>query len=286
MTYEKGITILEGGGYPTPLSRAFAGIRLEDVKVVAFKFTSSSAGSMKFLYSTMEDSAITADKASRAIPVSAGENYIEEPTSSLFAWEGTANIFRFQPPPGKTLELEWIRFLGDPLPTKESQVDLSSCMTYDEEFCSWEFNENTEYDGWLQNKYVGSLNTTNGVLSFKIAGSKPSLITAGTLNIDAEKIKSIDITLKNATAGEKLKLYYITDIKDAWSEDKAFDITITPNDQYDKTYSIDVENSPEWKNSIKKFMLVFEGRKGNLNIDYIRLNYNTEQGGVMSENQE
>ena len=286
ITYEKGITILTGGGYPTPLSRAFAGIKMEDVKVVAFKFTSSSAGSMKFLYSTMEDSMITADKASRAIPVAAGENYIEEPTSSLFAWEGTANIFRFQPPAGKTLEIEWIRFLGDPLPVKEGEINASSCMTYDEEFCSWEFYENTEYDGWLQNKFVGSMNTNSGILNFKVAGTKPSLVTAGTLNIDASKIKSIDIALKNETAGEKLKLYYITDSKDAWSENKVFDISITPNDQYDKTYSIDVGSSPAWKDTIKKFMLVTEGKKGRLSIDYIRLNYNTEQGGVVNENQE
>lgn len=276
MTYGKGITILEGGGYPTPLSRAFAGINMADVKVIAFKFTSSSSGTMKFLYNSQQDTAITADKASRNIKVEAGENYIEEPTTSLFGWEGTADIFRFQPPAGKTLEIEWIRFLGDPIPTNEDEVNMSSCMTYNEEFVSWEFDENTEFDGWLQNKFVGNMAVNSGALSFKIAGQTPSLITAGTLNLDASFFKSIDIALKNETAGEKLKLCYITDSKENWSEAKAFDISITPNDQFDKVYTIDTSLSAEWKGKIKRFKLEPQGRKGSLSIDYIRLNYITE----------
>ncbi len=276
MTYEKGITIMQAGGYATPLSRSFAGIDMSEVKVIAFKFTSSSAGSMKFLYSSQEDPAITGDKASRSIPVSAGENYIEEPTTSLFQWEGTFNIFRFQPPASKTLEIEWIRFLGDPLPEKEGVVDASSCMTFTDEFCSWEFNENTEYDGWLQNKYVGSLKADSGILSFKVAGQKPSLISARDLNADASKVKSIDIAMKNETAGKKLKLYFTTDKSKAFSEDKSFEIAISSNDQYDKTYSIDVSKSSFWNGTIKKLMLVTEGRKGSYSFDYVKLNYITE----------
>lgn len=276
MTYEKGVTIMETGGYPTPLSRAFAGIQLEDVKVVAFKFTSSSAGSMKFLYNTSKDYLITADKASRAIPVAAGENYIEEPTSSLYQWEGTADIFRFQPPAGKTIELEWIRFLGDPLPVKEGEANMSSCMTEEEEYVSWEFDENTEYDGWLENKYVGSLEAVNGALTFKVAGEEPSLITADNFKMDASKVKSIDIALKNETAGETLKLYYQTNRNQGWSEAQMFEIPITPNVQYDKSYRIEVGNAAGWSGTIKKLMLVVGGRKGNLSIDYIRLNYITE----------
>ena len=276
MTYQKGITIMETGGYPTPLSRSFAGINLEDVKVVAFKFTSSSSGSMKFLYNSREDYSITADKASRAIPVAAGENYIEEPTSSLYHWEGTADIFRFQPPASKTVELEWIRFLGDPLPVKEGAVDLSSCMTAEDDYVSWEFDKNTEYDGWLENKFVGSLRAESGTLTFKVAGEKPSLITADHFKVDAAKIGSIDIALRNETAGEELKLYYTTDKKSDWSEDRAFVLPITAYDQFDKTYRINVGDSPDWSGTVKKLMLVAGGRKGNLSIDYIRLNYITE----------
>ena len=276
MTYENGITRIEAGGYATPLSRAFAGINLSEVKVVAFKFTSSGSGSMKFLYNSSEDTLITADKASRAINVAAGENYIEEPTSSLFKWEGTADIFRFQPPASKTMELEWIRFLGDPIPTKEGEADMSSCMTYEEEYCSWEFDKNTEFDGWLQNKFVGSMTLSNGALNFKIAGANPSVITAGTLGIDASAVKSIDIAIKNNTAGENIKLYYITDKDNKWSEDKVYDISITPNDQFDKVYSIDVSDSSGWIGMINKFMLVPSGRRGDISIDYIRLNYAVE----------
>ena len=274
MTYTNGITIMEGGGYPTPLSRAFSGIKLEDVKVVAFKFTSSSAGSLKFLWNSQEDTMITAEKASRAIPVSAGENYIEEPTGTLFQWEGTADIFRFQPPASKTLEIEWIRFLGDPIESNgEAEIDMTPCMTYEEDFCSWEFDENTVFDGWTQNKNIGNMMVISSALNFSIAGANPRLITAGNLALDASKVTSIDIVLKNGTAGETLKLYYLKKGEKEWNDNNVFEISIKPNDQYDTTYHIETAQDADWNGIISNLMLAFEGRKGNINIDYIRLNY-------------
>ena len=152
---------------------------------------------------------------------------------------------------------------------------MSSCMTYDDEFVSWEFDENTEYDGWLQNKFVAGMNAS-GALSFKIAGVSPALVTAGSLGIDAQKVKSIDIALKNNTAGKKLKLSYITKANKVWSNNRAFEVSVKPNDGYDNVYSIDVSSSSGWKGIIDKLKLEFEGRKGDISIDYIRLKYITE----------
>ena len=276
ITYDNGKTIIESGGYPTPLSRAFQGINMDEVKVVAFKFDSSGSGSMKFLYNSREDTLITADKASRAIPVAAGENYIEETTSSLYNWTGTADIFRFQPPAKKTIELEWIRFLGDPLPEKEGAKDLSSSMDYEDDFCSWEFEKNTEFNGWSNNKFIGDMSIVGGALNFVIAGANPMLTTYGNLDIDASKIDSIDICLRNNTAANGIKLYFAGKNEKVWGNAKCFDISISPNDQYDKTYHIDVGSNSAWSGKIGKFMLAPQGRKGDISIDYIRLNYKAE----------
>lgn len=277
MTYQNGITIMECGGYPTPLSRKFAGIKLEDVKVVAFKFTSSSAGQMNFLWNSSLDNLITADKASRKVLVSAGENYIEEPTDTLFGWEGTADIFRFQPPAGKTIEIEWIRFLGDPIVTSgEEEIDMSPCITYTDEYLSWELDENTVYDGWTQNKNIGNMEIKSGALSFSIVGANPRLITAGNVAFDASKVTSIDIVLKNNTQGETLKLYYMKKGEKEWDNNNVIELAIKPNDQYDNTYHIDTTKYADWNGIINNLMLSFEGRKGDISIDYIRLNYATE----------
>ena len=53
-------------------------------------------------------------------------------------------------------------------------------------------------------------------------------------------------------------------------------MAINPNDQYDNVYSIDVTSASDWKGMINKLKLEFEGRKGDISIDYIRLNYVTE----------
>ena len=274
--YDKNTTILDGGGYAIALTRALQGVNLADVKYVAFKFNVSSAGTFKFLYNSKEDSLISADKISRTIPVTAGENYIEEPTSNLFQWEGTSDILRFQPAPSKVTELEYIRFLGDPLPTKEGAADMSSCMTFGEGYCGWDFDKNTEYDGWIQNKSIGSTSLSNGVFGFKIAGSNPVLTTGNSFSIDSSKVKSIEIALKNGTSGKKLRLNCLAKNEKNWNNSKAYDLEISSNDQYDRVYTIDVKDIPSWNGIINKMMLSFDGKKGDVSIDYIKLNYVTE----------
>ena len=94
--------------------------------------------------------------------------------------------------------------------------------------------------------------------------------------LDASKVTSIDIVLKNNTAGETLKLYYLKKGEKEWKNNNVFQLAIRPNDQYDNTYHIDTTQDADWNGIISNLMLAFEGRKGDISIDYIRLNYATE----------
>lgn len=253
-------------------------INAEDVKFIQMKINTDTAQMLKYYFLTSKDSTWGEGKGSAIVTTKAGNNTILFDTSMVSTWKDIITRFRIDPAvaSGQTFSIDSVIFYGDELSpstdTEEKKKDMTSCVKADSRKYEWPFNKNTELDGWQFSKSMGETQIKSGKLEAVITGISPSMVNYGEINIDTEKISSIDIKYMNKTNSRKLKVYFITDKERQASEKNSFEIEVAPMSNSVVDYGIDTGKNENWKGILKKLIIVPEANThGSISFDSIGL---------------
>lgn len=134
----------------------------------------------------------------------------------------------------------------------------------------WTFtndNEIWESTGTAANVTAGP---TYSTLTVNGAGN-PRIITS-TANINANDVNTVNITIQNNTANERLQFVYNTAGTNRFTS-----IVITPNDTEFKTYTFTCDNNAEWTGTVNDAFFMFRtsaassqnAQDGDIYIDHI-----------------
>ena len=149
-------------------------------------------------------------------------------------------------------------------------ITEGSHVVCDDSRISWDFDTNGPDGGWILSRSFANINLNNSFLNADIIGKTPVLQAAG-LNINADTIHKIRIKYKNNTSSEEAKLYFMKSGEEKWSEESCFTFDIYPYDLAGNIYEIKTEDIPTWNGNICGFRFEPTYSKGNVSIDYIRL---------------
>ena len=141
----------------------------------------------------------------------------------------------------------------------------------------WQFNTINDTEGFTS--YTLSLNTANGVLSGKSAGSEVNrhITNNGPLNLDLSKYSGVEVCIKYKYTADKpsdMVIYFTTEEDPKWGEDKNKYSMHTSTDSGDefKVYTFDFSKHEKWNGTLRGLRFdVFRTASGTFEIDYIRL---------------
>jgi hypothetical protein len=190
-------------------------------------------------------------------------------------WDGQITQIRFDPVDGNgiigsNVQIEYIQLLGDVIEGAQGDQDVS-CIDYTDNAMMWHFTKNTMLDGWQGSKQVADFGVDNGWLSFTIAGTQPFIKTVGGFSIEAKDFTSIGIRMKNSTHAKKAKLYFLTSQQQEIAEENCFEFEIKPQDDKGTLYTIQTHTHNNWASTITGFAFATDGGKGEVALDYIKL---------------
>jgi len=101
----------------------------------------------------------------------------------------------------------------------------------------WEFHGNNE--GWYPgNEYVQDFQVSGDVLSFRITGGDPSILSPNNLKIDGSNFHFLHAEIEfNSSITGNAQIYFITEEDSNWSEEKAVYFQVVPGKH---TYLINI----------------------------------------------
>ena len=70
------------------------------------------------------------------------------------------------------------------------------------------------------------------------------------LNLNADIYKYVRMSIKNVSNLTNSRIYFITDSDSEWNEDKSVSFEMRPNDKFYYTYSVKMNDNPNWKGKI------------------------------------
>ncbi|MEG1880054.1 MAG: hypothetical protein RR145_01915, partial [Oscillospiraceae bacterium] len=170
------------------------------------------------------------------------------------------------------VEIDYIRLEGDTEEEVGNNNNLNvKSMLRDDNQVTWNFNLNTLIDGWIPNKYMGNVVAENGELYATLGGNNAAILTNSELNIPMSSIEKIVVKYQNITNSNKAKMFFTTNKKEDFSDEKSVTVETVSNDSISTRYEIELknnENSDEILNSLK-----FEPGygQGSFKIDYIKI---------------
>ncbi|MEG1441816.1 MAG: copper amine oxidase N-terminal domain-containing protein, partial [Oscillospiraceae bacterium] len=170
------------------------------------------------------------------------------------------------------VEIDYIRLEGDTEEEVGNNNNLNvKSMLRDDNQVTWNFNLNTLIDGWIPNKYMGNVVAENGELYATLGGNNAAILTNSELNIPMSSIEKIVVKYQNITNSNKAKMFFTTNKKENFSDEKSVTFETVSNDSISTRYEIELknnENSYEILNSLK-----FEPGygQGSFKIDYIKI---------------
>lgn len=269
------LKIVAAGGDPGMINEGIAKLNIDcgDVKKFGIKAKSSTNALFKVYFAT--------ERKPNLSEASAYQFYIrpdEEAKEIVFDLSDEENrdskltIFRFDTETkNSVLEIEYMRFYGDYSGelTLEEQAARADTMEKTEKGVKWDFEFNNFKDGWKFNRNVKNVKTVNSELCFDTAEYGADMFTVSDVNIEAEKISSVKIKMKNLTSSSEAKLRFITDTDMTYSDSKEFKITTIPYDENGTEYVIDTTGFAAWNGIIKGFRFVPSSEVGSVKIDYI-----------------
>lgn len=262
----------------------FEGFDASSIKNISIRYQNNTEAPLAQIFFQTDSSAgWTATKAINFdVPIYQSEYsvYNIDPRSNP-EWTGKITQLRFDPAGWTTggFKVDYIRFEGDFQAADANKYVLPQISTNGSDITilqngiKWNFDTNHYADGWELNKSLGDVDINQGYLSARVVGNTPALRTRSALNVDASKVRSIGVKLKNKTVSEKAKLYFTTNKKSDISEERCAEIMLVPNDPIGKLYILKTEDIVGWGDQIKDLYLEFEGEQGNIVLEYIKLNF-------------
>lgn len=123
------------------------------------------------------------------------------------------------------------------------------------------FNEAITYDFFNeQDVFLGGFNGFNACIPTRRDHKMELLVewygnhffSEENLNLNADIYKYVRMSIKNVSNLTNSKIYFITDSDSEWNEDKAVAFEMRPNDKLYYTYSVKMDDNPNWKGKIKQ----------------------------------
>ncbi len=262
---------------PILFTKSDLGVPAESVKNISISYMNYSMSTSASLYFTTTDSPSYAEDKRISFKINPNDTgvttYDIDPSTNK-NWKGTIKSIRFDPQ-GNTkvgnFAIDWFRLEGDYMAYDPSASGVVTHMTDSEKYISWEFASNGDPDGWDLSKSLGNVKILDGYLLASVVGTEPALVTKSDLDLNADDIKKIKIKFKNNTISTKARLYFRTDDSDCYCDGKVFEIEIYPNDTVGAVYEITPQDNEFWTGKIRGFKLEPTYNKGDVAIDYIRL---------------
>lgn len=115
------------------------------------------------------------------------------------------------------------------------------------------FNNSNDQSRWHSYNDMDNIQYENGAMVFDITGIDPFMI-CDDINIDADKIKYINIRMQSTDDSDIAELFYTTVDSPYLSQDKSVRFHINPNDDM-RTYIIDMREHEKWKGLVCSFRL-------------------------------
>lgn len=257
----------------------------EDIKLIQVKINTNAAQQFKYYFITNNDMRWNEAKGSAIVTTKSGENTLLFDTAMVPTWKDTITSFRIDPATasGQTFTIDSVVFYGEEQASFADGgkvKDMSSCVQISENRYEWNFNKNTELDGWKFGKSFGDIKINSGKLSATITGGDPAFINYGSIDINTDEISSINIKYKNKTNSRKLKVYFVTDRKREYAEDSCFEIEVAPMSDSFVEYKINTDGNAAWNGILKNLVVVIDTEipidaaikeRGGIEIDSIGL---------------
>ncbi len=133
---------------------------------------------------------------------------------------------------------------------------------------SFEFTTDDDKEGWREAHDIKEAEVQDGMFTMKSTGEDP-YIELNNVNLKAEHITTIQITMK-ASQGLWAQLYWTTDEFPMFSEDSSYQFDIVSDNEH-HDYFISIEDSPNWKGTLRRLRLDPTNRESHIEIDKISL---------------
>lgn len=253
------------------------GVSAEEVKNISISYKNNSITTEAKLYFITDGDTNWNEEKSiniKVIPNDSGVSVYSVDPAQCVNWRGIVKQVRFDPLGHETegtFEIDYFRLEGDFVEYDAEKSGIVSHITDTDKYFSWEFNSNGAPDGWEISKSLGNVKISDGYITASVVGTEPALATKSRLDIDAADIKKIKIKLKNNTISTKARLYFRTDESDCYCDGKVFEFNTYPNDAVGAVYEIVPSANELWTGKIRGLKLEPTYNKGDIGIDYIRL---------------
>ena len=160
---------------------------------------------------------------------------------------------------------------------------------------AWEFNTPLDKQGWTDAE-LGTQVRTNKTQTGPAASNSENisypvhyvaggcyivalenapnahLLSADNLNVSLKRHKTVRLRLQNHTSATRMTLRFITSADPVWNEAKSMSFAVTPNDNQQSNYTVDMSALPGWTGELKQLRLDLTGGEpatGTCRVDYI-----------------
>jgi hypothetical protein len=114
----------------------------------------------------------------------------------------------------------------------------------------YEFNNNNFKRLFMFND-MSDIKVSGGYLYANIDGIHPYMYNCNNLNLSSS-IRYLTIRLRNNTNGTKVKIRWITNQDNFYSDNRTLEFNIIANDPSYRTYCVDLGDNKNWIDVIKK----------------------------------
>lgn len=255
---------------------------LSEAKLIAVGLKSNAAFELKLYFATADNPSLAEGRTFQTYVTASNDirEYVIDATSHS-AFSGKLDYFRVDTGDGEGIVcgVDYVRVYGDfeRELTQEELDRLVDCRTETRDGMAWDFNFNTNRDGWRLSRSLANAELHGGVMTADIICKAPFIETAETcLSLDASQYHAVKFCMRNATASTKARVYFTTVADPVWSEDKSAEVSLSANSGINIAYTADVSQNPAWKGTIRALRIAVEDmdareNRGEIGFDYVKL---------------
>jgi hypothetical protein len=154
---------------------------------------------------------------------------------------------------------------------------------------AWEFNKNLDKEGWtevnpgtrVRNWPNPDWPTTSHPVQLVAGGNyilaiedsaDAGLVSPDHLRVDLDGREKLVIRFQNHTPATQMRIRFTTEGDGTWDDAKSLAFDVTPNDNANRTYSVDLSTVPAWKGKLRQLRLDLATGKpltGTCRFDYV-----------------
>lgn len=256
-------------------------VNLSEARYICIGVRSKSAFRMQMFFQTSTSGISEANSYKTNVKVSDDIYEVVIDVKDIPNFSGTLTKLRLDPGEASGISggFDYVRIYGDyenELTDDEIAERFSSC-SLTEEGMVWNFNLNTNRDGWRLSRSLANAEIQGGVMTVDAICKFPFIQTAqNNLGVDTSAYGTVAFGLKNMIDATEAKVYFTTVQDPAWTEDKCVKVSITPNCGTALVYHADLSTNSAWNGTLRALRIAVTDpqtkvNKGQIGFDYIKL---------------